>query len=143
MLSEVVRQAAPRFPEQASGFMLKDGNLYQVAVTPVSVQSGRGLVLLDVLVAGFKVDPLVAQRLKEATGGSEFLFLSQGRVIASTLNPRATSELTRAIASHGAAKLSTISDGVMDEAVGIARTCPMFKYGGELEVRHIAELKPE
>ena len=55
---DVVRQAARRFPEQASGFMLKDGNLYQVAVTPVSVQSGRGLALLDVLVAGFKVDPL-------------------------------------------------------------------------------------
>ena len=31
----------------------------------------------------------------------------------------------------------------MDEAVNIARTCPMFKYGGQLEVRHIAELKSE
>lgn len=131
---DVVGQAAPRFPEQASGFMLKDGNLYQVAVTPVSVQSGRGLALvLDVLVAGFKVDPLVAQRLKEATGGSEFLFLSQGRVIASTLNPRATSELTRAIASRGAAKLSTISDGVMEYA-------PLRTELKDIEDRTIGEL---
>lgn len=132
---EVVRRAAPRFPEQASGFMLKDGNLYQIAVTPVSVQSGRGLatVLLDVLVAGFKVDPLVAQRLKEATGGSEFLFLSQGRVIASTLNPRATSELTRAIVSRGAGKLSTISDGVMEYA-------PLRTELKDIEDRTIGEL---
>jgi len=130
---DVVRQAARRFPEQASGFMLKDGNLYQVAVTPVSVQSGRGLALLDVLVAGFKVDPLVAQRLKEATGGSEFLFLSQGRVIASTLNPRATSELTRSISSHGAAKLSNISDGVMEYA-------PLRTELKDIEDRTIGEL---
>ena len=31
----------------------------------------------------------------------------------------------------------------MDEAVNIARTCPMLKYGGQLEVRRIAELKSE
>jgi signal transduction histidine kinase len=130
---EVVRQAARRFPEQASGFMLKDGNLYQVAVTPVSVQSGRGLALLDVLVAGFKVDPLVAQRLKEGTGGSEFLFLSQGRVIASTLNPRATGELTRAISSRGDAKLSNISDGVMEYA-------PLRTELKDIEDRTIGEL---
>ncbi len=54
---------------------------------------------------------------------------------------------------------STISDGIaaeskeavggffivnaatIDEAVNIARTCPMFKHGGMLEVRQIAELK--
>jgi signal transduction histidine kinase len=85
------------------------------------------------LVAGFKVDPLVAQRLKEATGGSEFLFLSQGRVIASTLKPRATSELTRAIASRGAAKLSTISDGVMEYA-------PLRTELKDIEDRTIGEL---
>jgi hypothetical protein len=32
----------------------------------------------------------------------------------------------------------------MDEAVNIARTCPMFRHGGgELEVRRIAELERE
>ena len=124
---EVVPQAvAGRFPEQASGFMLKDGHLYQVAVTPVYVQSGRDprdLALLNVLVAGFVVDHLVAQSLKESTGGSEFLFLSQGRVIASTLNPRATAELARAVAGRasrnvprGSSAIEPISDGVVEYA---------------------------
>jgi hypothetical protein len=34
-----------------------------------------------------------------------------------------------------------INVATMDEAVNIARTCPMFNYGGRLEVRQIAELK--
>jgi signal transduction histidine kinase len=112
----VVAQAAKRFPQQTSGFMLKEGRLYQVAVTPVYVQSGRGLGLLDVLVAGYNVDHLVAQRLKESTGGSEFLFLSSGRVIASTLNPRATGELAKAIASGAGRTIHRISDGVTEYA---------------------------
>jgi signal transduction histidine kinase len=112
----VVAQAAKRFPEQATGFMLKEGRLYQVAVTPVYVQSGRGLGLLDVLVAGYNVDHLVAQRLKESTGGSEFLFLSGGKVIASTLNPRATGELAKAIAAGAGRTIHRISDGVTEYA---------------------------
>ena len=88
----VVAQAAKRFPEQASGFMLKEGRLYQVAVTPVYVQSGRGLALLDVLVAGYNVDHLVAQRLKESTGGSEFLFLSGDRLHAESTRYGRTGE---------------------------------------------------
>ena len=31
----------------------------------------------------------------------------------------------------------------MEEAVNIARTSPMVQHGGQLEVRRIAELKPE
>ncbi len=34
-----------------------------------------------------------------------------------------------------------VNVATMDEAVNIARTCPMFKHGGQLEVRQIAELK--
>ena len=34
-----------------------------------------------------------------------------------------------------------VNAGTMDEAVKIASTCPMFKYGGMLEVRQMAELK--
>lgn len=34
-----------------------------------------------------------------------------------------------------------VTAATMDEAVSIARTCPMFSYGGQLEVRQIAELK--
>src|SRR5579871_6038977 len=83
----LVQAAATQFPRQAAGFLLQDGRLYQVAVTPVYVASGRGTALLNVLVAGYAVDQGVAQRLKEATGGSDFAFLASGHVIASTLSP--------------------------------------------------------
>jgi len=129
----VVPQSAKRFPEQASGFMLKEGRLYQVAVTPVYVQSGRGLALLDVLVAGYNVDHLVAQRLKESTGGSEFLFISGGSVIASTLNPRATGELAKAIAAGAGRVIHRISDGVTEYA-------PLVTPLKDIEGRTIGEL---
>lgn len=129
----VVSQAAKRFPEQASGFMLKEGRLYQVAVTPVYVHSGLGLALLDVLVAGYNVDHLVAQRLKESTGGSEFLFLSGGRVIASTLNPRATGELAKAIAAGAGRTIHRISDGVTEYA-------PLVTPLEDIEGRTVGEL---
>ena len=69
-------------------------------------ESIRGPALLNVLVAGYAVDALVAQQFKQSTGGSEFLFLSGGRVIASTLNPRATAALTRTISRTGTAERS-------------------------------------
>jgi hypothetical protein len=34
-----------------------------------------------------------------------------------------------------------VNVATMDQAVNIARTCPMFNYGGQLEVRQIAELQ--
>ena len=123
VVPEAAQQFTPRasgssFKDtQANGFMLKEGNLYQVAITPVYVQSGSGMALLDVLVAGYQVDHLVAQSLKDSTGGSEFLFLAGGRVIASTLNPRATNELARVVAARGPGqKLSRVSDGVTEFA---------------------------
>ncbi len=132
----VVPEAVRHYPQkkQASGFMLKDRHLYEVVVTPVAVQAGRGLALLDVLVAGYRVDPLVAQHLKESTGGSEFLFLSEGRVIASTLNPRATSELARKVAERGAGRNNRpISDGVTEYA-------PLVTPLQDIEGRTIGEL---
>ena len=129
----VVRQAAKLFPKQASGFMSKDGQLYQVAVTPVYVQSGSEPALLDVLVAGFKVDHLVAQDLKESTGGSEFIFLSEGRIIASTLNSRATSQLARVIATGAGRRNERISDGVVEYA-------PLRTPLQDIEGRTIGEL---
>jgi signal transduction histidine kinase len=92
-LLPVVQSSTARFPKQASGFMLQDGHLYQIAVTPVYVESGKGPALLNVLVAGYAVDQRAAQRLKEATGGSDFAFLSGERVIASTLDPGAEKEV--------------------------------------------------
>ncbi|HJT89308.1 MAG TPA: ATP-binding protein, partial [Bryobacteraceae bacterium] len=111
---DVVTVAAARFPRQSSGFFLEDGNLYYISVTPVYVQSTQGQVLLNVLVAGYPVDALVAQTLKEQTGGSEFLFLAQGRVIASTLNPRATAVVRQGATGPSAA--GRISDGVVEYA---------------------------
>jgi signal transduction histidine kinase len=89
----VVPSAAAHFPKQAAGFMTQGGHLYQIAVTPVYVSSGAGPALLNVLVAGYLVDRTAALHLKEATGGSDFVFLSSGRVIASTLNTSDDSEL--------------------------------------------------
>ena len=83
---DIVQIASPRFPKQASGFYLAGGDLYQFAVTPVYVQSSLGQnYLINVLVAGYRVDALVAQQLKDATN-SEFLFLTPTGVIASTLD---------------------------------------------------------
>jgi signal transduction histidine kinase len=109
----VVRAALSQFPRQAAGFMERDGHLFQIVVTPVYVESvGGRQALLDVLVAGYAVDALVAQEFKKSTGGSEFLFLAHGRVIASTLNPRATGELTSRI--EGGWRSGRISDGVSE-----------------------------
>jgi signal transduction histidine kinase len=106
----LVRQAASQFPRQASGFYLSSGRLYQVAVTPVYVQGGSELGLLNVLVTGYTVDDQAAGRLKEATGGSEFVFLSNGTIAASTLGARAASDIRNRAAT---------SDPVRAEAGGI------------------------
>jgi signal transduction histidine kinase len=105
---ELVPEAAARFPEQSSGFFYRNGELYQVTVTPVYIDSTRGPALLDVLVAGYQVDAIVARELKERTN-SEFVFLTPGGVVTSTLNPRAT----RAVVAAGKAR---VSDGVMQYA---------------------------
>jgi signal transduction histidine kinase len=111
---DVVRMAAAHFPQQASGFFLQDGELYHISVTPVYVQSSQGQGLLNVLVAGYHVDALVAQSLKDETGGSEFLFVTPGRVIASTLNQRATGVVASGSAARSAS--GRVSDGVVEYA---------------------------
>jgi signal transduction histidine kinase len=129
----VVRAAYPQFPRQASGFMEREGHLFQIAVTPVYVESTHGPALINVLVAGYAIDPLVAQEFKRSTGGSEFLFLSGGAVIASTLNPRATAALTHNIASGWKAG-QRISDGVSEYAP------PLMKPLIDVEGKPIGEL---
>jgi signal transduction histidine kinase len=49
---------------------------------------------LNALVAGYHVDSGVAERLKHSTGGSEYVFVSQNRVVTSTLSPEATAAIT-------------------------------------------------
>jgi signal transduction histidine kinase len=82
-----VRDAAASFPRQTSGFVTLDGHLYQIAVTPVYVQAGAGMGLLNVLVAGYEMNRETVRSLKESTGGSDFCFLSGSSVVASTLDP--------------------------------------------------------
>ncbi len=86
-----VADAASRFPEQSSGFVERDGELFQVVITPVYVAAAEGSALLDVLVAGIEVNSALAQELKRATGGSEFVFDAHGRTAASTLAANAAS----------------------------------------------------
>ena len=105
---EVVPDASRKFPQQSTGFLLQNGDLYQISVTPVYVDSTHGRALLKVLVAGYRVDATVVQRLKERTN-SEFLVTTPGSVIVSTLNPRATDAVVRATAS--APGSSRVSDG--------------------------------
>jgi signal transduction histidine kinase len=109
----VVRQAASHFPQQASGFFMSGGHLYQIAVTPVYVQAGSEPGLLNVLVTGYTVDDQAVGRLKEATGGSEFVFLSDGKVAASTLSAVADSQIRARQATH---------DPVRVEAGGVEYT---------------------
>ncbi len=107
---DLVQAAEARFPQQSSGFFLEAGELYHLSVTPVYVQSGGGQDLLNVLVAGERVDAIVAQRLKAATT-SEFLFLAPSGVIASTLGPRATAAVVADLARGNSRQ--TVSDGVV------------------------------
>ena len=81
----IVPKGASRFPQQASGFLFESGQLYQIVLTPVYVDSSSGAGLLNVLVAGYVVDSALANNLKASTGGSDFVFVSGGQVIASTL----------------------------------------------------------
>jgi signal transduction histidine kinase len=83
----IVHDALTRFPAQVSGFLARGDRLYYLAVTPVYVQATEGTALINVLVAGYDIDSGVAARLKNDTGGSEYVFLSRGRVVASTLSP--------------------------------------------------------
>jgi signal transduction histidine kinase len=86
--------AAARFPGQATGFVIENGRLYQTVVTPVYVAAAQGSALLNVLVACFEVDATLAHELKQATG-SDFVFFSRGRPIASTLPVSVPGDLTR------------------------------------------------
>ncbi len=88
----VVRAAASRFPKQSDGFDLEGGRLFEFVVTPVYIDTAAGPGLWDVLAAGFPVDQSVASDLKQRTG-SDIVFVARGGVLASTLEPRVSSEL--------------------------------------------------
>ncbi len=88
-----IRGAAQSFPAQARGFVTLDGRLFQIVVTPVYVATTQSAALLNVLVAGIAVDSEHVSDLKSATGGSDFVFVTNGKVAASTLNAEAAREV--------------------------------------------------
>lgn len=110
---QVVQEASKRFPQQSTGFLLEKGELYQISVTPVYVDSTHDRALLKVLVGGYHVDATVVKSLKERTN-SEFLVTTPGGVIVSTLNPRATEAVERANKNTGHSDY--VSDGVLQYA---------------------------
>ena len=79
-------------------------------MTPVYVQSGGGPGLIDVLVAGYEVNNLTAQELKEATGGSDFTFVAGSGVVASTLAGGVSSAVLTA-ANRYSERPGRITDG--------------------------------
>jgi len=81
-----IPRARLRFPNQASGFTLESGRLYYTILTPVYVDSASGPALLNILVTGFEVNDRFAASLAEASEGSDFLFASGGRAVATTLH---------------------------------------------------------
>ena len=91
-----VREASHNFPSQTAGFVAQNGQLYQMVVTPVYVETGQGPGLLNVLVAGFPVDATLAAQLKKDTGRSDFLFVLAGSTVASTLPRGLSKELAAA-----------------------------------------------
>ena len=88
-----VRAAAPKFPEQSAGFVLQNGRLYELVVTPVYVEMGNGPGLLNVLVAGFPVDRTVADDFRQRTGTSDFIFAAGGIPVASTLSSQLSGQI--------------------------------------------------
>jgi len=91
----VVQEAAARFPSQTAGFAVTGDRLYELVVTPVYVQAQSEQGLLNVLVAGFPVDRELASRLKQQTGGSDFVFLAGGKPLASTLPVEQSNQIAK------------------------------------------------
>jgi len=56
----------------------REGHLYQIAVTPVYVESISGQALLNVLVAGYAIDALVAHEFKRSTAAASSCFSPEG-----------------------------------------------------------------
>lgn len=108
---DAVRSAAPHFPAQTDGYALANGRLYELVVTPVYVQTGRGSGLLNVLVAGFPIDEMVARELKKQTAGSDFVFLANGSAVASTLPVKQSAQLAERYRRNSGLQRVDLADG--------------------------------
>jgi signal transduction histidine kinase len=133
-----VRDAAASFPRQTSGFVTLDGHLYQIAVTPVYVQAGAGMGLLNVLVAGYEVNRETVRSLKDSTGGSDFCFLSGAAVVASTLDPSANASM-QAVSSPAGAVTRIEAGGTHYTMLGTPLLDVAGRRIGELRVLRSSE----
>jgi len=111
----MIKAVREMFPKQASGFYVINEDLFQLVLTPVYIDASQGSALSKILVTGYVVNHLVAQRLKESTGKSEFLFVSGDKVFASTLNDRATRVLQAKVTAPS--MLDLVDDGVAEYAL--------------------------
>ena len=96
--------AMARFPKQVSGFLPRDRHLYYAVLTPVYVQSGSDQALINILLAGFEVNNKFAKTLQQSMHGSEFAFLSSGKLVASTLGAPDAGAIKSAADSSGSLK---------------------------------------
>lgn len=144
----IVPAAAPKFPAQASGFLLEGGVLYQVVITPVYVAATQGSALINVLVAGYPVNSRLARQLHEATGGSQFVFISHGQVVASSIDAAGSSLLKTGTTAAGELPHIRIGDSefaqfatplldIQDQPVGELRILRSF----DLANRRISSLR--
>jgi signal transduction histidine kinase len=112
--------------------------LYQIAVTPVYVQAGAGMGLLNVLVAGYEVNRETVRSLKESTGGSDFCFLSGASVVASTLDPSANASM-QALSSPGGAVARIEAGGTHYTVLGTPLLDVAGRPIGELRILRSSE----
>jgi signal transduction histidine kinase len=81
------------FPEQCAGYVVWGSRLYYVVLTPVYVQTNDEPALLNVLLVALNVNEQVAATMRSSTNGSDFAFVAEGKVVASSLNVKDLPEL--------------------------------------------------
>jgi signal transduction histidine kinase len=105
----IVTAALSRFPNQVSGYTVREKRLYYVVLTPVYVAAQQGQGLLNILLVAYNIDPGLAQRLKDSTNGSDFAFASGGSILISTLPGINSSDIQLGKALPGGAQRIVVS----------------------------------
>ena len=98
----------------------------------VYIQATEGQGLVDVLVAGYAVDSTAAHLLKDATGGSDFVFTADDRVMATTLDPTLTGQLLA---------FKPSGDGLQTARIGDVQNVVLVDRLKNLQGRPIGDLR--
>jgi signal transduction histidine kinase len=88
-----LQAAMKAFPKQVAGYVKHESHLYYVVLTPVYVESSTGKGLLNMLLVGVDIDANLANTLKTSTHGSDFLFVADRNIVATTLPSVSVAEL--------------------------------------------------